>query len=173
MPMRAHKTVILLTLGFLIGISVLLYPAFSNYWNSKTQSRAIVNYESVLEYLEPEDYSAVYQSNASCFSKKSVSEIVRIPSSSCHGTTGAFCIKIRLKPSPILRKDCVSCLLLSCSIENFCKDTTFFSINQKIWHFFIKISQYFKDRFAALPLIRTSSPLASRLLLFCEQGSIQ
>ena len=61
MPMRAHKTVILLTLGFLIGISVLLYPAFSNYWNSKTQSRAIVNYESVLEHLEPEDYSAIFQ----------------------------------------------------------------------------------------------------------------
>ena len=59
--MRAHKTVILLTLGFLIGISVLLYPAFSNYWNSKTQSRAIVDYESVLEQLEPEDYSAIFQ----------------------------------------------------------------------------------------------------------------
>ncbi|MBQ8747945.1 MAG: class C sortase [Clostridia bacterium] len=59
--MRAHKTVILLTLGFLIGISVLLYPAFSNYWNSKTQSRAIVNYESVLEHLKPEDYSAIFQ----------------------------------------------------------------------------------------------------------------
>ena len=59
--MRAHKTVILLTLGFLIGISVLLYPSFSNYWNSKTQSRAIVDYESVLEYLEPEDYSAIFQ----------------------------------------------------------------------------------------------------------------
>ena len=59
--MRRHKTVIFLTLGFLIGISVLLYPAFSNYWNSKTQSRAIVNYESVLEYLEPEDYSAMFQ----------------------------------------------------------------------------------------------------------------
>ena len=59
--MRAHKTVIFLTLGFLIGISVLLYPAFSNYWNSKTQSRAIVDYESVLEHLEPEDYSAIFQ----------------------------------------------------------------------------------------------------------------
>ena len=59
--MRAHKTVILLTLGFLIGISVLLYPAFSNYWNSKTQSRAIADYESVLEHLEPEDYSEVFQ----------------------------------------------------------------------------------------------------------------
>ena len=59
--MRAHKTVILLTLGFLIGICVLLYPAFSNYWNSKTQTRAIVNYESVLEHLKPEDYSAMFQ----------------------------------------------------------------------------------------------------------------
>ena len=59
--MRAHKTVIFLTLGFLIGISVLLYPAFSNYWNSKTQSRAIVDYESVLEKLEPEDYSSIFQ----------------------------------------------------------------------------------------------------------------
>ena len=59
--MRAHRTVILLTLGFLIGISVLLYPAFSNYWNSKTQSRAIADYESVLEHLEPEDYSEVFQ----------------------------------------------------------------------------------------------------------------
>jgi sortase A len=59
--MRRHKTVIFLTLGFLIGISVLLYPAFSNYWNSRTQSRAIVDYESVLEYMEPEDYSAMFQ----------------------------------------------------------------------------------------------------------------
>ena len=59
--MRAHKTVIFLTLGFLIGVSVLLYPAFSNYWNSKTQTRAIVDYESVLEYMEPEDYSAIFR----------------------------------------------------------------------------------------------------------------
>ena len=59
--MRRHKTVIFLTLGFLVGISLLLYPAFSNYWNSKTQSRAIVDYESVLEHLKPEDYSAMFQ----------------------------------------------------------------------------------------------------------------
>ena len=59
--MRRHKTVIFLTFGFLVGVCILLYPAFSNYWNSKTQSRAIVNYESVLEQLEPEDYSAIFQ----------------------------------------------------------------------------------------------------------------
>ena len=59
--MRKHKTVIFLTLCFLVGVCILLYPAFSNYWNSKTQSRAIVDYESVLEHLEPEDYSAIFQ----------------------------------------------------------------------------------------------------------------
>lgn len=59
--MSSRKIWIILTAGFLVGICVLLYPAFSNYWNSKTQSRAIVNYESVLEHLEPEDYSAMFQ----------------------------------------------------------------------------------------------------------------
>ena len=59
--MRSRKIWIILTIGFLIGISVLLYPSFSNYWNSKTQSRAIVDYEAVLQYIEPEDYSAMFQ----------------------------------------------------------------------------------------------------------------
>ena len=59
--MSSRKIWIILTAGFLVGICVLLYPAFSNYWNSKTQSRAIVNYESVLQNLKPEDYSAMFQ----------------------------------------------------------------------------------------------------------------
>ncbi|MBE6670896.1 MAG: class C sortase [Ruminococcaceae bacterium] len=59
--MRKHKTVIFLTLGFLVGVCILLYPAFSNYWNSKTQSRAIVNYESALDKMDPQDYSAVFE----------------------------------------------------------------------------------------------------------------
>ena len=66
--MKRHKTVIFLTLGFLVGICILLYPAFSNYWNSKTQSRAITNYESVLENLKPEDYSALFE-NAHAYNK--------------------------------------------------------------------------------------------------------
>ena len=67
--MRKHKTVIFLTLGFLVGICILLYPAFSNYWNSKTQSRAITNYESVLENLKPEDYSTIFE-NAHSYNKE-------------------------------------------------------------------------------------------------------
>ena len=59
--MRRHKTVIFLTIGFLVGICILLYPAFSDYWNSKTQSRAITDYESILEDLETEDYTAIFE----------------------------------------------------------------------------------------------------------------
>ena len=59
--MSTRKVWIILTTGFLVGISVLLYPAFSSYWNSKTQSRAIVDYESVLEHLQPKDYGAIFQ----------------------------------------------------------------------------------------------------------------
>ena len=59
--MRRHKTALLLTLGFLVGICVLLYPAFSDFWNSKTQSRAITDYESVLDQMEPQDYSALFE----------------------------------------------------------------------------------------------------------------
>ena len=59
--MRSRKIMMFLTIGFLIGVCVLSYPSFSNYWNSKTQSRAIVDYEAVLKYMDPEDYSAIFQ----------------------------------------------------------------------------------------------------------------
>lgn len=42
---------------FLLGLSILLYPMVSDYWNSKVQSRAIVDYESALQNLTTEDYS--------------------------------------------------------------------------------------------------------------------
>ena len=60
--MRRHKTVIFLTLGFLVGICILLYPAFSDFWNSKTQSRAITDYESVLDDLNAQEYAAILDS---------------------------------------------------------------------------------------------------------------
>ena len=59
--MRKHKVVIFLTLGFLVGICILLYPAFSDFWNSKTQSRAITDYESVLDNLDENEYSAIFE----------------------------------------------------------------------------------------------------------------
>lgn len=45
---------------FFVGLSVMLYPALSDYWNSKTQSEAIVDYESLLNNLDSEDYTELF-----------------------------------------------------------------------------------------------------------------
>ena len=66
--MRNHKTVIFLTIGFLVGICILLYPTLSDYWNSKTQSRAVTNYESVLENLDEDVYKSIFE-NAYAYNK--------------------------------------------------------------------------------------------------------
>ena len=59
--MKSRKSTIILLISFFIGLSVLLYPSISSYWNSKTQSKAIVNYESMLAQYKPEDYSALFE----------------------------------------------------------------------------------------------------------------
>lgn len=46
---------------FFIGLSVMLYPAISTYWNSRTQSQAIVDYEKILDSIPETDYSAVFE----------------------------------------------------------------------------------------------------------------
>lgn len=66
--MRKHKTVIFLTIGFLVGICIMLYPTLSDYWNSKTQSRAVTNYESVLENLDEDVYKSIFE-NAYAYNK--------------------------------------------------------------------------------------------------------
>ena len=59
--MKSGKIFLILTVGFLIGISVLLYPAISDFWNSKTQTRAIENYNAILASLSKEDYDAYFE----------------------------------------------------------------------------------------------------------------
>lgn len=58
--MQSRKSTMILLISFFIGLSVLLYPAVSSYWNSKTQSEAIVDYESMLASYKPEDYSELF-----------------------------------------------------------------------------------------------------------------
>ena len=58
--MRSKKSTIILLVVFFIGLSVLLYPSVSSYWNSKTQSEAIVDYEAMLASYRPEDYSSMF-----------------------------------------------------------------------------------------------------------------
>jgi len=59
--MQSRKSTIILLISFFIGLSVLLYPSISSYWNSKTQSEAIINYEAMLAAYKPEDYSGIFE----------------------------------------------------------------------------------------------------------------
>lgn len=59
--MQSRKMTIILLISFFIGLSVLLYPTISSYWNSKTQSEAIVDYEKMLAAHKPEDFSAIFE----------------------------------------------------------------------------------------------------------------
>ena len=59
--MQSRKSIIILLIMFFIGLSVLLYPGISSYWNSKTQSEAIIDYESMLSLYKPEDYSEIFE----------------------------------------------------------------------------------------------------------------
>ena len=59
--MQSKKSTIILLISFFIGLSVLLYPSISSYWNSKTQSEAIVDYETMLSNFKQEDYTALFQ----------------------------------------------------------------------------------------------------------------
>lgn len=58
--MKKHMTTILLMIMFLIGLGVMLYPAVSDYWNSRVQSRVIANYESEIENMEDADYEGFF-----------------------------------------------------------------------------------------------------------------
>ncbi|MBQ7355649.1 MAG: class C sortase [Clostridia bacterium] len=60
MKKRRWPTIIMLIL-FFIGLSVMLYPSISNYWNSLTQSEAIVDYEKMLQSIPKADYTKYYE----------------------------------------------------------------------------------------------------------------
>ena len=47
-----------MVLMLFIGVCGLLYPSMSQYWNSKTQSRAVANYQDILASIRSEDFSA-------------------------------------------------------------------------------------------------------------------
>ena len=59
--MQNRKSTIILLVSFLIGLSVLLYPSISSYWNSKTQSQVIVDYEAMLARIEEEDCTPYFE----------------------------------------------------------------------------------------------------------------
>lgn len=54
---------------FFVGLSVLLYPTISDFWNEKRQSQAIINYDDLIVDLTPEDYTELF-SKADIYNQK-------------------------------------------------------------------------------------------------------
>ena len=57
--MKRNKWKIVIVLVFIAGLSVLLYPNFSNYWNSKSQSKVVASYNDALKEIPQEDYEGM------------------------------------------------------------------------------------------------------------------
>lgn len=51
---------VLLIIAFVAGLSLLLYPTISNYWNSLHQTKAIASYTEAVAKISPEEYAAVW-----------------------------------------------------------------------------------------------------------------
>lgn len=53
--MKKHMSTIIAILVFITGLSLLLYPTVSNYWNSKHQSRVVANYTDTLAKMDKKE----------------------------------------------------------------------------------------------------------------------
>ena len=58
--MKKHLSTIILVLVFLVGLSLLLYPSFSDWWNSFHQSRAIASYSESVANIDEEEYEEIW-----------------------------------------------------------------------------------------------------------------
>ena len=58
--MKKNNKTIIMILFFFVGLLVLLYPAISDFYNQKRQSKVIVDYESLLEKYSPNDYTELF-----------------------------------------------------------------------------------------------------------------
>ena len=51
---------VIIALLFVIGLSLVIYPSFSNYWNQRHQTRAIAGYEEKVEDLTEKQYEKLW-----------------------------------------------------------------------------------------------------------------
>jgi sortase A len=59
--MKKNLSTIILILVFLTGLSLLLYPTVSDYWNSLHQSRAIAGYSDAVAKIDSLDYEKIWK----------------------------------------------------------------------------------------------------------------
>ena len=58
--MKKNASTIILLVMLFTGLSLLLYPTFADWWNTFHSSVAIVDYDTALADMEPEDYSHLF-----------------------------------------------------------------------------------------------------------------
>ena len=58
--MKRHGTTIILLLVLFVGLSLLLYPTFSDWWNSMTQSRAVASYVEQVANIDNDQYEQLW-----------------------------------------------------------------------------------------------------------------
>lgn len=58
--MKKHLSTILLFLVFFIGLSLLLYPSFADWWNSFHQSRAVATYAEQVANMDNDQYQEIW-----------------------------------------------------------------------------------------------------------------
>ncbi len=57
--MKDRLSTILLVIIFVVGLSLLIYPSFSNYWNSLHMTSVINNYEKALDEIDDDTYEKI------------------------------------------------------------------------------------------------------------------
>ncbi len=57
--MRKHLSTIIFAVIFLVGLSVMLYPSFSNWWNLNMASHSISNYKESVGEIDQEEYDRI------------------------------------------------------------------------------------------------------------------
>ena len=57
---KSHLTVILIAI-MLVGLAIIIYPSFSNWWNTKVQTKAVEDYDAVVSSLEETNYSEYFE----------------------------------------------------------------------------------------------------------------
>ena len=67
--MKNNKSTIVLIIIFIIGLSLLLYPSLSEYWNSLHQSRAIASYAEQVAEIDDDEYEKILE-NAHEYNEK-------------------------------------------------------------------------------------------------------
>ena len=58
--MKRHGTTIILLLVLVIGLSLVLYPTFSDWWNSMHQSRAVTSYVEQVANIDKDQYDRIW-----------------------------------------------------------------------------------------------------------------